>query len=376
MALTADLLDVAPCGFFEFDDDGTILYANAGLHALLEIGALAGRHIDSILAPGARIFYQTHVFPLLRLHGRVDEIYLSLHAQDGTTIPVLLNAVRREPEARPVNDAVVVPMRRRNQFESELLQAKHTAEEANRARKRFLSVLSHDLRAPLSAINLASTLLAQGGSGPVTESQRSDLNRITEASTYVLRLMTDLLNFSSAEMRRTEIHPQPLPLESVISRATEMVHHLAAKAQLHLERLIHDPVDAVLADPERLQQILLNLLTNAIKFTAPGGRITIATERTGDALRFHVQDTGSGISEDDLSRIFDPFVQLNRPATAGPREGVGLGLAISRELAYAMRGDLTAASEVGAGTIFTLTLPAAPPSHDENDDEGDDAAQD
>lgn len=353
-----DLLDTAPCGFLSFADDGIVLRANATLRGLLGIDPLQGQHVDALLAPGARIFYQTHVFPLLKLEAKVDEIYLSLRTHAGADLPVLLNAVRRERDGRPVNDAIVVPMRRRNQFESELLQAKHAAEEASRARARFLSILSHDLRAPLSAITLAADLLASGAAGPVTDGQRHDLERIQETSTYVLRLVSDLLNFSRVQTNRMDVRVRPVALAEVLDRATGTVEHLAADAELSLVHEAHDPDALLLADPERLQQILLNLLTNAIKFTEPGGTITLATTGGTRSVRLHVRDTGRGIPPDRLESIFDPFVQLTGPS-GGPSEGVGLGLAISRELARAMRGELTVESAVGRGSTFTVVLPKA-----------------
>ena len=354
------LLDAAPCGFFSFADDGFVLHVNATLCDMVEADDLVGRHVDAFLAPGARIFYQTHIFPMLRLHGRVDEIYLSLHTRQGVEVPVLLNAVRRERDGRVVSDAVVVPMRQRNQFESELLQAKYAAEEADRARARFLAVLSHDLRAPLSAINLAADILASGAEGPVTDAQRQDLVRIKDASAYVLQMVTDLLNFARVDANRVDVRIQPVPVRMALDRAASMVEHLADQAGLMLAREDHDLPTAVLADPERLQQVLLNLLTNAVKFTERGGRITLATARDRGTIRLHVRDTGRGIPPEEADRIFDPFVQLEDQGGAR-RDGIGLGLAISRELTRAMDGDLTVESVVGKGSTFTVVLREAAP---------------
>ncbi|MEP0547067.1 MAG: HAMP domain-containing sensor histidine kinase [Rhodothermales bacterium] len=356
-----DLLHTAPCGFLAVADDGRILYANVTLLGLVEADALSGQHVDAILTPGARIFYQTHVFPLLKLRNRVEEVYLSLRTRSGDDVPVLLNAVRGIRDGHPVNDAVVVPMRRRNQFESELLQAKHVAEEANRARARFLSILSHDLRAPLSAINMAATILQSGAVGPVNEIQSHDLRRIEDASSYVLRLVTDLLNFARMEAGRIDVRLRPIALSDVLDRTLGVVEPLASGAGLTYDADLHDPACEILADPERLQQVLLNLLTNAVKFTDGGGRITLASERVGSTVRLHVRDTGHGIPPDAIDRIFDPFVQLDRPDASGPREGAGLGLAISRELTHAMKGELTVASVLGAGTSFTVALPLVSP---------------
>lgn len=350
------LLEMAPCGVLSVADDGTILTANATFRALVEADALVGQPVNTVLGPGARIFYQTHVFPLLRVEGKAEEIYLSLRTSSGEEVPVLLNAVRRERDVHPVSDIVVVPMRRRNQFESELLQAKRAAEEANRARSRFLSILSHDLRAPLSAINMAATILASGSGGPVTPAQRHDLERIGEASRYVLDLVTDLLTFSRIEAQRVSVRMQALSVASVLDRAENLVEHLVIEAGLSIIRDAAARIDPIMADPARLQQVLLNLITNAVKFTPAGGRVTLATEQDGGTIRLHVRDTGRGIDADALPHVFEPFVQLEEADALG---GVGLGLAISRELVRAMGGDLTVVSTLGVGTTFTVALPIA-----------------
>jgi anti-anti-sigma regulatory factor len=139
-----ELLNTAPCGFLAFADDGTILAANATLLGWLGRGLeeLAGRHFENILPPGGRIFYQTHFFPLLRLHGRAEEIYLSLRDARGEDVPVLVNAARRERDGSHANDCVFVPMRQRRRFEDEILAAKREAEEANRVKDALIEELS------------------------------------------------------------------------------------------------------------------------------------------------------------------------------------------------------------------------------------------
>jgi PAS domain S-box-containing protein len=139
-----ELLNTAPCGFLAFSDDGTIVTANATLLGWLGYagGELCGRHLESVLPPGGRIFYQTHFFPLLKLHGKAEEIYLSLRAASGEDVPVLVNAARRERGGLAVNDCVFVTMRQRRRFEDEILAAKREAEEANRAKDALIEELS------------------------------------------------------------------------------------------------------------------------------------------------------------------------------------------------------------------------------------------
>lgn len=139
-----ELLDTAPCGFLSFGDDGRVLTANATLLGWLGLGAgeLAGRHLESLLPAGGRIFYQTYFFPLLALHGRAEEVYLSLRGAGGEDVPVLANAARRRRGGAHVNECVFVPMRQRRRFEDEILAAKREAEEANRVKDALIEELS------------------------------------------------------------------------------------------------------------------------------------------------------------------------------------------------------------------------------------------
>ena len=139
-----ELLNTAPCGFLSFGDDGAILAANATLAGWLgrAPGSLDGLHVESILPPGGRIFYQSYFFPLLKLHGLAEEVYLSLRGDGGGDVPVLANAARHERDGAPVNDCVFVPMRQRRRFEDEILAAKREAEAANRAKDALIEELS------------------------------------------------------------------------------------------------------------------------------------------------------------------------------------------------------------------------------------------
>src|SRR3954453_2586774 len=149
-----DVMNTAPCGFAAFSDDGTIVEIN---HPLAEILGykrveVAGWHIDKILPPGGRIFYHTYLFPLLKVQSEVEEVYLALHTKDGTDIPVLLNAVRPEIDGVFVSECICLRMLQRHAYEDQLLHARRLAEESNAAKAKFLSMMSHDLRTPLTTI--------------------------------------------------------------------------------------------------------------------------------------------------------------------------------------------------------------------------------
>jgi PAS domain S-box-containing protein len=353
------LLDQAPCGFISLADDGTIVEVNSTLAALLGYSRveLLGWHLQKVLPPGTRIFYQTHVFPMLRMHGSVDEIYVSLRTRDAVDVPMLMNGVRQERGGIPVNDCVFVRMIQRHQFEEQLLQARRLAEQANAAKAKFLSMMSHDLRTPLTAITGYASLLAAGVNGPLSGEQAQSVERIRDAGGDVLRMINDILAFAKLESGRVEVNASLLPVAEAVERAVSLIRLRAAEAGIRIETGAVDGM-TVRADPGRLQQVLLNLLANAIKFTPRDGTITIECEQGGERVQIHVRDTGVGIAPDHLQHIFEPFVQLEAKIEGGEQPGVGLGLAISRELVGAMDGELTVESVPGTGSVFTVALPA------------------
>ncbi len=187
------------------------------------------------------------------------------------------------------------------------------------------------------------------------------LARIRRANQHLTGLVTDILNFARLEAGQVEFAVVDVPLAGVIADVEALVAPpLAAKALAYDHGGCRDTPLVVRADAEKVRQVLLNVLTNAVKFTDAGGRVALACERDAAGLvRVRVADTGRGIAPEQLSRVFEPFVQVDRHRTHEKQQGVGLGLAISRDLARGMGGDLTAESTPGVGSTFTLTLPAA-----------------
>ncbi len=355
------LLDRAPCGYVVFSDAGIIRLVNATMAEL--VGStkeeLIGRHFETLLNVGARIFYHTHFFPVLKLHGEAEEVYLTLRTRSGTEIPVLTNGVRRERAGEMESECVFVRMQQRSQYEDEILRAKREAEAASAAKAKFLSMMSHELRTPLQAISGYCDLLLQEVSGPITAEQRSDLGAVQSASGELVRLLQDILDFARLESGAAVIALADVSVETALKRAEALVNPKLTEAHLRYQRIACSVDLQLRANADRLQQVLLNLLTNAIKFTPADGMISVECGGDEYTTRIAVRDTGCGIPPEHIEHIFDPFVQVDRHRIETRQRGVGLGLAISRELIQAMGGELSVESEAGVGSVFTIALPAA-----------------
>ena len=238
-------------------------------------------------------------------------------------------------------------------------KAEEEAWAASQAKSQFLASMSHELRTPLNAIGGYAELLAMGVRGPLNAEQAQDIARIRRSQQHLLTLINDVLNFAKVDAGQTEYRLTAVPVDEALRDTESMIAPQILAKGLRYDYKGGDKSFSVLADPEKLQQIVLNLLSNAVKFTEPGGTITLSSELAGNCIDIKVADTGPGISAEKLDRIFDPFVQVDRRLNQ-PVQGVGLGLAISQDLAHAMDGKITVESEVGEGSTFTLSLPRAP----------------
>jgi signal transduction histidine kinase len=260
--------------------------------------------------------------------------------------------------------ALETELERRRALESELRDALRAAQAASRAKSDFLTVMSHELRTPLNAIGGHTQILEMGLHGPINEAQAEALVRVQRSQRHLLAMINDLLNLSEVDAGRVHYDIVHVPVGSALQSVASLLtpHARASGLSIMVAPLVDgDEALAVQADHEKLEQILVNLIGNAIKFSSPTGRIVVDASRSAtDAslVEIRVHDTGVGISAAQLASIFEPFVQLGVPVH-GPREGIGLGLSISRMLARGMGGDLTAESEVGAGSTLTLWLPLA-----------------
>ena len=390
----SELLDVLPCGIVSFEDDGTVVAVNATLATMLgyERGEIEGRHVERLLTVAGRIFFQTHLFPLVRLQGRAEELFVLLRRKDGGDVGALLNAVRHDRGGRVVTDCAIMEVRERRKYEDALLRAKKDAEaaqaaveeqreelhamneeltvqteeleearvlaeEANRAKSRLLAVMSHELRTPLNAIGGYAQLLEIGVHGTMSEPQLETLGRILRAQQHLLRLINNVLDHARIESGHVDYVLRDIEMAELVASVLPMVEPQIAAAGLAAVISV-PPGLCARADRDKLEQILINLLTNAVKFTPAGGTIRIDAARSGEdgRVRLSVTDSGIGIPADKVERVFEPFVQVG---STRQRQGTGLGLAISRELSRGMGGDLGVRSEEGRGSTFTIVLAPA-----------------
>jgi PAS domain S-box-containing protein len=228
--------------------------------------------------------------------------------------------------------------------------------EANRAKSVFLAMMSHELRTPLNAIAGYTDLLDAGIHGEMTPAQQDAVQRIQTNQRHLLRLIDDVLDFAKLEAGHLQFDIANIPVQETLDGTRVLIEPQLRSKDIDFEYRTGDTAVTCLADRAKMQQVLANLLSNAWKFTPPGGTVAVGWEATDDDVRVHVRDTGPGIPERNLETIFEPFVQLH---TGFRRkvEGTGLGLSISRELARGMGGEVRASSAVGEGSTFTLILP-------------------
>ena len=240
----------------------------------------------------------------------------------------------------------------------ELERRRIEADSASRAKTDFLATMSHELLTPLNAIGGYASLLAMGLRGPLTTEQHADVDRIRTSQLQLLGLINDLLNFTRIESGHVAFSVDDVVLSDVVREVAETMAPQVAARRLIEERIGCSDAVVARADRSKVEQILLNLVSNAVKYTPAGGHLTWSCSASDERVRLTVRDTGQGIPADRLEDIFEPFVQVGR-GFARPGVGAGLGLAISRDLARAMGGDLTVESVPNVGSAFTLDLPRA-----------------
>jgi sigma-B regulation protein RsbU (phosphoserine phosphatase) len=391
-----DLLNSAPCGFFSFTDDGTLVAVNDTLLGMLgsSYGELMGSRVESLLTLASRIFYQTHFFPMVRMHGKAEEIFLSLRAKSGEDIPVLANAVRRERQGGFVNHCAFIPVRERRKYEDELLKAKRAAEEAlrnneeltrarlelelhareldrkisrleqkNQELTRISNILSHDMREPIRKLSMFASLFTQQDREGLSATGQRSLDRIKNQSVKMEQLVMALQEFVSLDDTHEPV--EEVDLGDTVGSARQWV---SEKAGLGLMMPKLEPLPVLQGRRRQLMMLFFHLLDNAVKFRRPevspqvdiecqviqhnSFRASKGKYHYTDFARIVLADNGVGFDNRYSDYVFEALKKLE-PNTPGQ----GIGLAICRKVVENHNGSISVESEPGRGTRFTILLP-------------------
>lgn len=356
------ILESAVDGIITIDSAGTIDSVNPSAEKIFGYHAaeLNGRNISMLMPEPYRSAHDGYIQRYLTSgNAHIIGIGREMIGQrkDGSTFPLDLAVSETVLNGRRIITGIVRDITMRKHVEQELVQAKETAEQANRAKSEFLSNMSHELRTPMNAI-LGFAQLLDAADPPLVAAQQQDVKEILRAGQHLLELINELLDLARIEAGRMDISIEPVFVRSILDQCMQMVEPLLLRNQVSLQLIEKDTTDCVvMADRIRLRQVLLNLLSNAIKYNVPGGCVTVSCSRKPNAhMRIEVKDTGIGIAPEKRAELFNAFSRLGAEESA--IEGTGIGLAISRRLVELMNGEVGVESQPGAGSIFWLLLPS------------------
>ena len=279
--------------------------------------------------------------------------------KNGEVFPVEVSTTLFKIGERELIIGIDRDMTERKHAEEALSRAKDAAEAANRAKSEFLSRMSHELRTPMNAILGFAQLLDMSQKEPLSSTQKERVNQIVKGGQHLLELINEILDISRIEANRMQISPEPVSIRESIQEVLDLTAPLAVKRHIQVVTKLGKVEDNpfAMADRQRFKQVLLNLLSNAVKYNYDGGSVIVTTQQTpANNWRISITDTGPGISQENLARLFTPFERLN--ADQPNVEGTGLGLALAKRLVELMNGQMGVESALGAGSTFWFELPA------------------
>ena len=337
--------------------DDHILTWNRGAEVLFGYrkDEVIGKHL-SILLPPDRVHELEEMRAKVQISGALRDIEIRSKKKDGVLIYLSLSV-------SPIRDleGKIVGFLRVAKDITEKKRYERRLKELDKMKSDFVSNVSHELRTPLTSIKGSVDNMLDGLTGSLNEKQIRYLNRIKSNTDRLSRLINDLLDLSRIESGRVEVRPTTLPLTALTEEVAEHMRALAAEKLIRIEVPSSDPSVTVWADRDKVTQVLMNLIGNAVKFTPQDGKITVALEKNGnDYIQISVADTGPGILPEEQNKIFSKFYQVANIDKKKPK-GSGLGLAISKALVEMHGGKIWMDSEVGKGSTFYFTLPAQQP---------------
>jgi PAS domain S-box-containing protein len=308
-------------------------------------------HLRDLRTAGLQRYFTTGQHQLPRWH----HIELPGYTRDGREFPLEVSFSLLEAGDKKFLTGVLRDITERKRVEAELRRAREAAEAATQAKSEFLANMSHELRTPMNAIIGFTRLVMRRSQDVLPQRQYENLEKILISAEHLLTLINDILDLSKIEAGRMEVHATRFALEPLIDGCLRTVEPLVKSARLRLVKDLEDDLPALYTDQGKLKQILMNLLSNAVKFT-PEGTVTVGARHSAGKVTLTVTDTGIGIPEDALERIFEEFHQVGNHTTQ-QYGGTGLGLSISRRLARLLGGEITVQSTDGVGSTFIVTLP-------------------
>ena len=359
-----DLYDNAPTGYHSLDAQGKIVMINqTELNWLGYTRAeLIGQPFANLFTPASLATFQAN-FPGFKQRGWVRDLEFELIRKDNSTFPVLVSAtaIQDQDGNYVMSRTTVVDITERKKAEETMRRANQEMERAMRLKDEFMAGMSHELRTPLNAILGLSETLNEQILGPLNDHQLTSIQLIESSGRHLLALLNDILDLSKIEAGAVTLDIEPVNVPSICDISQVFIKQMAHKKRIQVSANLDPKVEWITADERRLKQMLVNLLTNAVKFTLEGGQVELRV--TGDVenkiVQFCVRDTGIGIAPEDLQHLFKPFVQVDSSLTR-TQEGTGLGLALVARMAEMHGGSVAVESELGKGSCFTIQLPWSP----------------
>ncbi len=349
------LMEQSRDGIVVIDQDGKVFEANPRYAEML---GYSHEEVKALYMWDWDIHYtREQLMEMLRLADSKGILHETRQLRkDGSLIDVEISANAAKFGERKLSFCVCRDITGRKQAEEELLNAKLDAEDANRAKSEFLATMSHELRTPLNSIIGFSDVLYNGIFGSLNQKQADYLNHISNSGKHLLKLINDILDLSKVEAGKMELVCEKFYVSDAIEEINITITPLAVKKGIDLDIKIAQQLGMVNADRSKFQQILCNLTSNAIKFTPNKGSVEIEAHRSGNFVQIAVKDTGIGIADKDMEKLFQPFKQLNTYLTR-EHEGTGLGLALVKKFVEMHGGKIRVESKVGEGSIFTFLIP-------------------